>query len=655
METFSHLFSPFALGGVELRNRIVMLPMTTGYAELDQSIGDRLIDYYAARAKGGAGLIIAPVSPIRAGSPVDAGIYDNRFIPGARRLADTVHGHGAKLSALLINTYHLVLHGDISEVVGPSPVMNVLLRVPPRELTVEEIGYIVTQYGKAAARVKTAGFDLVEIMAGGGYLVNRFLSPLSNTRTDEYGGSLERRARFLVEILESVRGAVGEDFPVTVRLNLHENIEGGYAIDEAVEIAKLLEKTGIVGLTSYIGRHESPVPTVQASVAKGAFVPLTERVKQAVHIPVTAANRISDPFVAERILAEGRADLIGMGRALLADPELPSKAREGRSDEIVPCLACSNCLSSMLTTYKQWGQPASAVCVVNPAAGYEGESVPLPTTTRKRVLVIGAGPAGLQAARVAALRGHDVTLYDKADRAGGRLLIGAVPPYKDVLGALAASLAARAVRAGVKLRLKQAADRELVAKEQPDALIVAVGAAPCPPDIPGCDAPNVVMAEDVLAGKKRVTGQVLVIGGGMVGCETAEYIWTKSGQGGAGAVVSGVTVLEMLDKMASNVSVTSRPFFLARLREQGIRMVTGARVVEIGTGGVTVVRMADGAEVTELILGETVVLATGYTADGSGVAEFVDLVLETHIVGDCASARMIKEAMAEGFAAGMRL
>jgi 2,4-dienoyl-CoA reductase-like NADH-dependent reductase (Old Yellow Enzyme family) len=706
VDSFAHLFSPFTFGGVELRNRIVMLPMTTGYAEGDQSTGDRLIDYYAARAQGGAGLIIAPFSPSPAGSPVDAGLYDDRFIPGARRLTDTVHSHGAKISAMLITCYHLILPADAGdpgdldgahqaggtpEVVGPSPVTNALLRVVPRELTVDEIDFVVGQYGKAARRAKSAGFDMVEIMAGGGYLVNRFLSPLSNTRTDGYGGSVERRLRFLLEIIGSVRTAAGEDFPVTVRLNLHENVEGGYTIAEALEIARILEGTGIAGFTSYIGRHESPVPTVQASVPKGAFVPLTERLKKAVRLPVTAANRINDPFTAERILAEGKADLVGMGRALLADPELPNKARTGKSEEIVPCLACSSCLAAMLTTYREWGRPVSAICSVNPALGREGASRLEPAARRKKVAVVGGGPAGLEAARAAALRGHDVTLYETTDRLGGRLLTGTVPPYKEALGALAASLSNRAQRSGVRIRLAQAVGRREIEEERPDALVVGVGGIPCPPDIPGADRSDVVTAEEVLTGSKTVGGEVVVIGGGMVGCETAEYILKTSredgsagsegrapgealagSQGAAGGVgagggpveaVTGVTIVEMLDRMAANVSVTSRPFLLARLREQGIRMVNGTKVVEVGPRGVRVAKTADvmeagteaRTEVTEWIPGDSVVLATGYRVDENAVAQFAGLVPETYLIGDCAGPRMIREAIEEGFAAGRSL
>jgi 2,4-dienoyl-CoA reductase-like NADH-dependent reductase (Old Yellow Enzyme family)/thioredoxin reductase len=640
--TFHHLFSPFDLGGVELRNRIVMLPITTGFCEPDQSVGDRLVDFYTARAVGGTGLLVVPFSPVATGSPVDAGLYDDRFVPGAQRLTEAIHSHGARVSALLITCYHVILGagaeegGGSPEVVGPSPVMNRVLRVTPRELTVEEIGLIVAEYGRAAGRAKRAGFDLVEIMAGGGYLVNRFLSPLSNTRTDAYGGNPARRMRFLLDLVESVRMAVGPDFPITVRLNLQENMQGGYTLDDAIDMAGILEQAGVAGLTSYIGRHESPVPSVQASVPKGAFVHLTGQVKAAVKIPVTAANRIADPLVAERILAEGKADLAGMGRALLADPELPRKARQGRADEIVPCLACSNCLAAMLTTYRQWGKPASTVCTVNPALGKEADCVPRPTPTRKKVMVVGSGPAGLEAARAAALRGHDVRLYEAAETVGGRLRTGAMAPHKEALGALAESLATQALRAGAKLRCRRPVDRQLVERERPDVLVVAVGAAPSMPDIPGISRSNVVLAEEVLSGEKRAYGAVVVVGGGMVGCETAEHI-RLSGR-------AAVTVVEMLERLAGDVPVTTRPFLLMRLREEGVRLLPGTRAVEIDASGVH----TEGPEGPLVIPADTVVLATGYAADAGQISPLLGIARETYVIGDCAGGRSIKDALEQG-------
>ena len=642
METFSSLFSPVRIGKVELRNRLVMLPMTTGYTEADESVGSRFIDFFEARARGGAGLIIVPFSPVHAGSPVEPGLYDDRFIAGARGLTDRVHRGGAKISAQLIISYHMILDRGVPEVVGPSPVMNAMLRVVPRELTAGQIRAVVDAFGQAARRAREAGFDIVEILVGGGYLLNRFLSPLTNARQDRYGGSLENRMRIILEVIGSIRKAAGEDFPVMVRLNLEEQMQGGYTIDDALGMAQILEKAGVAGFTSYTGWHESPVPTVQAFLPKGAFVHLSEKLKGAVRLPVIASNRISDPFTAEAILAGGKADLVGMGRALLADPELPNKAREGRSGEIVPCIACSNCLNAIISTYKQWGQPAATFCTVNPLAGREATSALEPAAKRKKVMVIGSGPAGLEAARVAALRGHDVTLYERGKEAGGKLLVAAIPPHKEELGNLARSLAARALRAGAKIRLGQEVDRAMIEREKPDALVVAVGAAPLVPGILGAKGGNVVLAEEVLTGRKSVSGSVLVIGGGMVGCETAEHVLQRSDG------VTGVTVLEMLDRMANDVSPTYRPFFLARLKKEGIRMVPGAKVVEIGPRGVRV----EGAQGQASVEGNTVVLAAGYKADSRVTEGFGGIVAETYVIGDCASARMIREALEEGFATG---
>ena len=441
MQQFKHLFTPIDIGTMKVKNRIVMLPLTTGYCELDETIGARLVNFYAARAKGGVGLIIVPFSPVHAGSPIEPGLYDDRFLPGVRKLADAVHAHGAKIAAQLITSYHVIFKDGIAEVVGPSPVLNQMTRTTARPLTVEEIHYIVKEYGQAARRARQGGFDAVEVLVGGGYLLNRFLSPITNKREDEYGGSLENRMRIILEVIASMRKEVGKDFPIGCRLNVAEQMEGGHTIEDSKEVVRILEKAGIQMINVYTGWHESPVPTVQAVLPKGAFLHLAEKIKGWVGIPVIAANRINDPVVAEKAIAEGKADMTGMARALLADPELPNKAREGRVDEIVPCLACSNCLTEILTTYKDWGTAASTSCSVNPLAGKEAEYAIEPAKKSKKVFVIGGGPGGMEAAMTAAARGHKVTLYDKGNELGGKLLIASIPPYKDELQSLIKSLA----------------------------------------------------------------------------------------------------------------------------------------------------------------------------------------------------------------------
>jgi 2,4-dienoyl-CoA reductase-like NADH-dependent reductase (Old Yellow Enzyme family) len=641
---FKHLFTPLKVGKMELRNRIVMLPMTTGYCEPDETVGDRFIDFFAERAKGGAGLIIIPFSPVAAGSPVEPGMFDDRFLPGAKRLTAAIRAHGAKSACQLITSYHVIFRDNLPEVVGPSEVLNQILRVMPRAMTTDEIRFIVEQYGHAARRVREGGFDMVEILVGGGYLLNRFLSPISNKRNDEYGGSLENRMRIVLEVITSMKQAAGDDFPISVRLNVDEQMPGGHTVVESKIVAQALEKAGVQLINCYTGWHESPIPTVAPSLPKGAFAHLAQAIRSAVGIPVIAANRINDPFIAEKILAGGQADLVGLGRALLADPELPNKAESGRVDEIVPCIACSRCLGEILSIYKTWGEGAGTFCSVNPLAGREGSCRLEPAKISKKIFIVGGGPAGLEAARSAAARGHRVTLFEKEAEPGGWLRVGCLPPHKGEIRTLAGSLAVRAQKAGAQIRLNHEADRETIAAGKPDVLILAAGAPPIVPAIPGVRAPHVVAAEDVLTGEKTVRGSVVIIGGGLVGCETAEFLMEK------GDGMGTVTVVEMLDRMAAAVSPTYRPFFLARLKQMGVRMETHTAVEEITEKGVKVNRKGEPAFITA----DFVVLAVGLKADPALPEKFRNAAPEVITVGDCIQPRMIKEAIEEGFAAGMK-
>jgi 2,4-dienoyl-CoA reductase-like NADH-dependent reductase (Old Yellow Enzyme family)/thioredoxin reductase len=642
---FDNLFKPLKIGTTELRNRIVMLPMTTGYCEADETVGDRFIDFFAERARGGAGLIIIPFSPVAAGSPVEPGIYDDRFLPGLKRLTEAMRAHGAKSAGQLITSYHVILRGNQPEVVGPSEVMNQILRTVPRAMTREEIHFIVEQYGHAARRVREGGFDLVEILVGGGYLLNRFLSPISNKREDEYGGSLENRMRIILEIIASMKRSAGADFPIGVRLNVEEQMPGGHTVAESKIVAQALERAGVSLINCYTGWHESPIPTVAPSLPKGAFAHLAQAIRGAIGIPVIAANRINDPFIAEKILAAGQADLIGMGRALLADPELPNKAKEGRVDEIVPCIACSRCLGEILTIYKTWGEGAGAFCSVNAAAGREGQYLIEPAARPKKVFVVGGGPAGLEAARVAAARGHNVTLFEQEASPGGWLRVGCLPPHKQEIRTLAENLATRARKAGADIRLNCKADPETVAAGKPDVLILAAGASPIVPLIDGVHLPHVVAAEEVMTGEKKVSGSVVIVGGGLVGCETAEFLKEKDRNAGT------VTVVEMLDRMAAAVSPTYRPFFLARLKQMGVRLEAHTIVTAITEKGVSVKRRGEAA----FIEADSIVLAVGLKIDPSLLEQFRAAATEFIAVGDCVQPRMIKEAVEEGFAAGMKV
>lgn len=643
---FTHLFTPARIGNFEVPNRIVMLPMTTGFCEKDETVGDRFIDFYAERAKGEAGLIIIPFGPQPVGASLGPGLYHDRFLPGVQKLTAALRTWGARSACQLMTTYHAILHGNTPEIIAPSAVMNQLLRTMPRAITKEEIGLIVQAYGQAGRRSREGGFDAVEILVGAGYLLNRFLSPTTNLREDEYGGSLENRMRIMLEIVAAIKKEAGEDFPIGVRLNVEEQMPGGHTVEESKRVAQALEKAGVSFINVYTGWHESPIPTVAASLPKGVFASLAEKIKGAVSVPVITANRINDPLVAERILAAGQADLIGMGRALLSDPELPKKAREGRIREITPCLACSNCLSSLLTSaYKKGGEGASVICTVNPLLGREGEDLLPKVSQPKKVFVIGGGPAGLEAAWAAARRGHQVILFEKQGELGGWLKVACLPPHKEELRTLLESLVHKASLAGVEIRLNSDAGAETIKQAKPDAVILATGAAPFTPALPGMTLPHVVSFVDILTGQKKVQGVVIVIGGGLVGCETGEFLLEKV------PGVTSVTILEMLDRLAANISASYRPFFLARLKKKGIRLENLTEVEEITDKGVRVRRKGDPG----FIPCDAVVVAVGLKADPAVVESFRGLAPEVYAIGDCQQPRMIKEAMEEGLAVGAKV
>jgi 2,4-dienoyl-CoA reductase-like NADH-dependent reductase (Old Yellow Enzyme family)/thioredoxin reductase len=622
-----------------------MLPMTMGYSERDGSIGDRFIAYFTERARGGAGLIMIPFTPLYAGSHMAAGVFDDRYLPGIRKLTTVLQAHSAKTACQLITAYHIVSRDGVPELVGPSEVPNQMMRGIPRALTIEEIHGLAECYGKAAGRARKGGFDAVEFIVGAGYLLNRFLSPITNQRKDEYGGSLENRMRILLEIIAGIRRETGDDFPLGVRLNIEEQMPGGHTIEESKIVAQALENAGVNFINTYTGWHESRVPTVASFVPKGAFAPLTAKIRAVVSIPVIATNRINDPETAERIIADGQADFVGMGRALIADPYLPNKAKQGRHEEIVPCLACGNCLSDIMVVYKDPHCGASAGCTVNPRTGKELLYVATPAGKTRKVFVAGSGPAGLQAAITAAKRGHQVMLFEKESELGGWMRIGCLPPHKEEIANLTRSLAVQARKAGVKISLGITLDPQTVEREQPDVLILAVGAIPIVPDIPGVDSTHVVTAEDILTGKKTVQGRVIIIGGGLVGCETAEFLVSKT------PGVTSVTVLEMLDRLAPTVSTSYRPFFLGMLKMLGIRFETQTTVEEITGQGVKVNRKGE----LELIEADAVVLAAGLCLNSGIVESFSGKAREVYSIGDCVRPRTIREAVEEGMAVGLKI
>ncbi|MFC1980977.1 FAD-dependent oxidoreductase [Chloroflexota bacterium] len=483
-------------------------------------------------------------------------------------------------------------------------------------------------WGAATARAKTAGYDGIMIHGGSGYLVGEFLSPLTNKRNDSYGGSVERRARFAVELMRSAKESGGRDFVIIFRLGCDEHIPGGFAIQEATIVAQVLEEAGAdaIGVVSGgIAHDEWVVPPAALPLACNTDLSLAIRRKVA--IPVMVAGRITSPELAERVLAEGKADFIDLGRELIADPCFPQKAAEDRAEDIVPCIGCINCDT------RPTNKPVT--CTVNLAVGKEKEFAIKPVTSPKSVLVIGGGPGGMEAALVAALRGHRVALWEKATQLGGQLNQAAIPPHKVELGILKDYLSTQLRKAGVMVELEKEATLEAVKRFEPDVVVVATGSRPLIPEIPGIGQSGAVDAREALT--RGVEGDhVVVIGGELVGCETAEFLADQGKK---------VTVVRRGKEMATDVPRSARKLLLPRLEAKGVKLLPMIQYDKISDQGVSVIH-PDGTK--EVLEADTVVLATGSVAENDLFFALKDMVREVYHIGDCYEPRKLKDAIHEG-------
>lgn len=637
-----HLFSPLRVKGLELKNRLVMPPMGTRYGSYHCQVTERLRSYYAERAKGGIGLVIVQftfVSPEGRNGPYTTGLSDDSFILGYRQLVADVHAAGAKVA---IQLAHVGAVGR-SAVIGTRPVAPSAVAATggemPKELSLEGIQQLVESFAQAARRARDAGFDAVEFHAAHGYLLNQFLSPLWNRREDRYGGSVENRARMLVEIVTRTRELLGQDYPIMVRLCADEFLPGGMTIDEGISTARILESAGVDILDVSGGIGETSAQSVPSNLdgPGGVLLPLAAAVRQAVQVPVIAVGKLHQPEAAEAVLAEGKADLIALGRAVIADPYWPVKAAEGRWEEIRPCLTCvaPDCHGRTM-------RGLDSACVVNPTAGRETLFDFTPAKQPKRVAVVGGGAAGMEAAMAAARRGHRVTLYEREAELGGQIPLAATPPHKEEMGQYLQYQRKAIARSGVQVTLGTEVTAERLQAERPDVVILAAGAKPTIPPVPIRDQ-QVVTAWEVLARQVETGQRVVIVGGGDVGCETAEFLVARGKK---------VTIVEMLPDVATELIWWNHDLLLQRLAESGVDILTSSKLTSLERGAVNYER----GGISNRIQGvDTVVFATGVKPEDGLAKQLAEKGVDVRPVGDCAKPGNLATAVRSGFEAGMAI
>jgi 2,4-dienoyl-CoA reductase-like NADH-dependent reductase (Old Yellow Enzyme family)/thioredoxin reductase len=641
MMAFPRLFSPARIGSLELPNRIVFAATSSELADAEGFVTDEMIEYYVERARGGAGLLVVEATYVDgAGKRLhhNAMIDDDRYVAGLRRLTGAIHAAGAR-AALQLNDGG---RESIPEVSGappraPSPLPSRFTAVGdaviPRELTVAEIHDLIRLFTAASMRAQAAGFDAVELHGAHGYLIGQFLSPESNRRRDDYGGDTRRRARFFVELVQAIKRELRPGYPVICRMNGSDLVPGGLEIDEAVEIGAMLEAAGADSISVSGGIHASrPYAIIPGmSVARGCYAAYSEAFKRRLTIPIMTVGRINTPDLAEDILASRRADLICLSRALLADPYFPAKARAGQVDRIVPCIACNECIA---TVHRHSG----IACTMNPAVSRELEFQRLLAreSRAKVVAVAGGGVAGMAAAIAAARRGHAVHLFEEAEALGGKLRLAYLPPHRDELENALRFFEREVARLDIQVHLEHAFTVGDALRLRPDDIVVATGAESRRPDIPGAHLPHVVAGWQIIAGLATTGEHCVVIGGGLVGMEVADYLAHR------GTSVVLVARSELLRKAVH----ADRVYFLDRIRELGIEALTHTKVHEIGPRSVTV-ESSNGWR-RALLDVDSVVLCTGYAPRTRLATELGKLGMAVHLAGDVLGSRKFFEAIEEG-------
>ena len=649
MSEFPILFSSGKIGALETKNRIVMPPMVRNYADEKGNVTQRYIAHIDRIARGGVGTMILEASFIRPdgkGFSHELGIYTDEAIPGLRQLVDAAHTYGAVVGPQL---YHAGRQTS-SKVTGvqpiaPSAIPDPTINEVPRALNVVEIHEIVNDFALAAGRAKEAGCDFVEIHGAHGYLITQFLSSFSNSRNDQYGGSDEGRMRFMSEVVQAVRKTVGSRFPVIMRISANEMVTNGITLEYGANISKKLEELGVDAIDVSSGNYASfnrGYMITPMSMPDGQEVPFAEWIKSCcVKIPVITVGKIRSPAMAEDIIRTGKADFVAIGRSLLADPDWPKKAQDGHANLIRSCIACNEgCITRLFSNQDVW-------CTVNPETGREDEfAKPLPKVKRS-VFIVGGGPAGMEAARIAALRGHKVTLLDEHDHLGGTLLLAAMLPNRPGWSELRDYLVGEMKRLGINIRLRTKATAELAKKEGAEVAIIAIGASQSPPKIPGIELKNVVLSRDLLDGKARIRGEkVVVMGGGASGALIADFLSRRE---------YDVTVVTSGRNIAKDAPVVVRDLLLDQLQQRDVKMLTNTRILGIEKGKVLIEGPGGSEELPGELPADTVVASTGAKSNNSLPDELRKFLPQVFVVGDAVQPRDVTFAMVEGAMAGLSI
>ncbi|HCX01395.1 MAG TPA: NADH:flavin oxidoreductase [Syntrophaceae bacterium] len=648
------LFEPYNIGKMALKNRLVLAPMSTNMTD-NGFVTQGAINFYEARAKGGVGLITCEDGiieyPLGNNVKNPVAIDDDKYIPMLTRLNETIHAYDAKTIMQLSHggrrAGRVAKSGCLEVTRGKIPVGPTSLAHPapgyvvPEELTKDQIEQIIEKFGNAARRAIEAGFDAIGVHCAHMYLCGEFLSPWANHRTDEYGGSFEGRLRFVLEAIARIRKEIGSDYPIIPRINGQEP-RGGNTLEDIRKIAQALEKAGADAIHVSVGfaatiKDPEFIPSIPSMrFPDGPIVHLAENVKKGVRIPVIAVSKIRDAMFAEKILQEGKADLIAMGRTLIADPDFPNKSREGKYDDVRPCISCcQGCINRVMADLP-------LKCSVNPMVGREGELIIENAKAPKKVIIIGGGPGGLETALIAARRGHHTVLYEKQERLGGQLMDAALPPFKSEINKLTNFYISQIKKSNISVKLNTFVTPEMIKGECPDAVIVAAGAEPLLPPIPGIEMGQVVTAVDVLRDKVKTGRKIVIIGAGQLGLETAEFLGERGKE---------VTIVEMTGDIGTGMPSQIKMPLLFSLEKYGVEILTQAKAERITRGAVEI---SQGVE-KKVIPADTVVLAVGYKANQTLMESYKGTAPDVYFIGNCINPGNIIDAVNQGFEAAVKL